>query len=230
MQPYFLPNLGYFDLIRNSDHWIVFDTPQYIRHGWVNRNRILHPETGWQYIVAPVCKHARDTPIHGIRTVEGTDWRRRILRQLTHYRRSAPHYAEALKLVTEVLSPATDSLARLNVHGLEAACRRLDIDFRFSILSEMGLELDPVRGPGEWALRICQALGATEYVNPPGGEPLFDRGAFEAAGVRLHIRRMPTLDYDCPGYRFEPGLSIVDAMMWNRSETIRGHLERHRLR
>ena len=74
MQPYFFPYLGYFDLINRVDKWIVFDTPQYIRHGWVNRNRILHPHQGWQYIVVPLKKHDRDTSINQIETADPTEW------------------------------------------------------------------------------------------------------------------------------------------------------------
>jgi hypothetical protein len=33
MQPYFFPYLGYYALIKHSDHFILFDTPQFIRHG-----------------------------------------------------------------------------------------------------------------------------------------------------------------------------------------------------
>ena len=43
MQPYFLPYLGYFSLIKHADIWVVFDTPKFIRHGWIERNRILSP-------------------------------------------------------------------------------------------------------------------------------------------------------------------------------------------
>ena len=41
MQPYFFPYIGYFSLIKYVDRFVFFDTPQYISHGWVNRNRIL---------------------------------------------------------------------------------------------------------------------------------------------------------------------------------------------
>ena len=41
MQPYFFPYIGYFALVNYVDEFIFFDTPQYINHGWVNRNRIL---------------------------------------------------------------------------------------------------------------------------------------------------------------------------------------------
>ena len=70
MQPYFFPYPGYFALIAQVDRWVVFDTPQYMRHGWVNRNRILHPGSGWQYIVAPLVKHRRSTSIRDIRLAD----------------------------------------------------------------------------------------------------------------------------------------------------------------
>ena len=73
MQPYFFPYLGYFDLIHSVDKWVVFDTPQYIRHGWVNRNRILHPESDWQYIIVPLKKHPRNTPIKEIEIADGIE-------------------------------------------------------------------------------------------------------------------------------------------------------------
>jgi len=85
MQPYFFPYLGHFDLIYKTDRWIVFDTPQYIRQGWVNRNRILGPNSGWQYITVPTRKHHRDNPIRDILVKEGKDWRERVCRQLEHY-------------------------------------------------------------------------------------------------------------------------------------------------
>jgi hypothetical protein len=53
MQPYFFPYLGYFSLIKHTDRFILFDTVQFIRHGWIERNRILKQNEGWQYVQAP---------------------------------------------------------------------------------------------------------------------------------------------------------------------------------
>jgi len=82
MQPYFIPYLGYFDLINRTDCWVVFDTVQYIRHGWVNRNRILHSDSGWQYIMVPLKKHSRKAAIKDIEIAANIDWKNRILAQL----------------------------------------------------------------------------------------------------------------------------------------------------
>ena len=87
-----VPVPWYFALISGVDRWVVFDTAQYPRHGWVNRNRILHPTHGWQYIVAPLVSHRREARICDVQVVEGRGWRERIERQLEHYRGRAPHY------------------------------------------------------------------------------------------------------------------------------------------
>jgi hypothetical protein len=226
MQPYFFPYLGYFELIRRTDQWIVFDTAQYIRHGWVNRNRILHPTEGWQYIIVPLRKHAVQTPIRDIRVNDDIAWRARILGQLDRYRR-APHFASVRRLVEDCLDNDESSLARLNAQILARTCRYLGIPFRARFLSDLALDLPQIRGPGDWALRISERLGATEYVNPPGGRELFDPSAFARAGIALTFLDLPPLTYSCPGFSFEPGLSIVDVLMWNAPGQVVEFMERH---
>lgn len=228
MQPYFFPYIGYFDLINRTDEWIVFDTAQYIRHGWVNRNRILHPTTGWQYIIVPLEKHHRDTAIRDIRINGATDWAGRVLGQLQHYRGKAPHYGPVVEVVRAALDTAETSLTQLNVKTLAAVCAYLSVPLRCRVFSEMDVALGAVNGPGDWALRIGEALGATEYLNPPGGEALFDPQAFERAGIRLHIQEAADFRYPCGPYEFMPSLSILDAMMWNEPAAIKRWLDGRR--
>ncbi len=228
MQPYFFPYLGYFDLINYTDRWIVFDTVQYIRHGWVNRNRILHPNEGWMYVTVPLKHHSRDTIIKDIRITQGKKWKRSIMGKLTHYKHRAPYANQTLDLVEDCLSLPEDSLARLNVYALEKVCECLGIQFDYSFFSEMTLDLDPIEQPGHWALRISQAVGAEEYTNPPGGVDLFDEKAFADHGIKLTIRPLPTFKYSCNGYDFIPNLSIIDVLMWNTPERIKAYLDSHR--
>jgi hypothetical protein len=41
MQPYFVPYIGYFQLINLVDRFVIYDDVNYIKGGWINRNRIL---------------------------------------------------------------------------------------------------------------------------------------------------------------------------------------------
>src|SRR6516164_5585189 len=104
MQPYLFPYIGYFDLTCRVDRWVVFDTAQYPRHGWVNRNRILHPVRGWQYIIAPVVKHHRAARICDVQVIEDRAWCKHIEGQLAHYRRRAPYFDVVMSLVRDCLS------------------------------------------------------------------------------------------------------------------------------
>lgn len=224
MQPYFFPYIGYFDLIHQSDRWVVFDTVQFIRHGWVNRNRILHPSDGWQYIAIPTRKHAQKTNIKDVLIADREQALNKILGQLQHYKKKAPFFNTVIEIVNACFKETGDRLSELNVRCLDGVCAYLDIPFTCSIFSEMDLELGPVEGPGDWALRISEALGASEYINPPGGVDLFDPHKFEQAGVKLIIQTPVDYQYNCNGYQYQPNLSIIDVMMWNSPDDIRNYL------
>ena len=226
MQPYFFPYLGHFDLINLVDEWIVFDTPQYMRHHWVNRNRVLHPNAGWQYITVPLRKHPQDTPINQVQIAMENDWRNRILRQLEHYRREAPYYKQVAGFLEECFSEASPNLSETNILTLRKTCQRLGISTPFHVFSQMDLALtEDVEGPGDWALNISRVVGASEYVNPPGGAALFNESKFTADNIKLTIQAFMNMIYPCGPYQFEPGLSVLDVMMWNSPEQIKQYLD-----
>src|ERR1700761_8598999 len=101
MQPYFFPYLGYFQLIHHADRFILFDDVQYIRHGWINRNRILKPAEGHQFIIAPLADHGRDALIKEVYVKDGYDWKEKILRQVEHYKKRAPYYNDVAGLLID---------------------------------------------------------------------------------------------------------------------------------
>lgn len=225
MQPYFFPFLGHFDLLNLVDEWIVFDTAQYMRSHWMNRNRILHPAGGWQYITVPVKKHPTNTPGNKVEIAMEIDWRKRILRMLQHYRNRAPYYREVMDFVEECFADVSPNLSETNVRTLEKTRQRLGIVTPIRVLSRMDLQLGSNLRPGDWGFEISRALGAREYVNPVGGAVLFDRDRFEKHGIKLSIQNFATMTYDCRPYRFEPDLSIIDVMMWNQPERIKHYLD-----
>jgi hypothetical protein len=221
MQPYFFPYLGYFSLIANTDSWVVFDVTQYTPKSWINRNRVLHPERGWMYVTVPLHGSTRNMAIHDARVLSVADSHRSVLGKLSHYRHRAPHFARVCDLVEQTFaSTADDSLVHLNVRALESVCSYLDIPFRYRLGSEMNLPAGRVTHAGGWAPLIAESLGADEYLNPIGGMDLFDRDEFAGAGVALAFLETPAFVYPTPGFEFEPGLSILDVLLWNRPDAV----------
>jgi hypothetical protein len=230
MQPYFLPYLGYFSLIKHTDEFILFDTVQFIRHGWIERNRILKPSNGWQYIMVPLKKHSRETLIKDIEINNDQQWKEKILAQLQHYKKQAPYFSNVIDILNEIFSKEYATIVDLNLASLKTVCNYLGINTPIQVFSLMNIDIEPANAPDEWALNICKALGnVDEYWNPPGGQSFFDRKKYENAGINLKFHSAILTDYDQKRNVFEPGLSILDVMMFNSIEEINKMLDNYEL-
>ncbi len=226
MQPYFVPYLGYFALIKKADHWIVFDTPQFTRHGWIERNRILKPVEGWQYIKIPLEKHPRNTAIMDIKIKHKEKWGHKILAQLIHYKKT-PYYSNVINLVNEIILHDTKSIVDMDVFALSVVCNYLNIDFSYQIYSKSKFKIDKVNNPDEWAFEISKVLGAKIYYNLPGGIDFFDRDKYNQNNIELKFLKLKLKEYNQGRNKFESSLSIIDVMMFNSPEEINGMLNNY---
>lgn len=226
MQPYFFPYLGYFGLINGVDLFIVYDTVQYIRRGWINRNRIFHQnKKGWQYINVPIEKADQKTPIIDIRINNTFPWHERLLGQLAHYKNTAPYAEQTINFVRDSLSNNEMFISKLNVKMLEFCSKMLNINFNYRYCSDLDIVFDEKHNAEEKILDLCEFLGAKEYVNLPGGVNLYDSNNFVNRNIKLTFQNLTTFIYDTGQYSFEPNLSIIDLLMWNKPEIIKKYLE-----
>jgi hypothetical protein len=228
MQPYFFPYLGYFSLIKHTDKFILFDTVQFIRHGWIERNRILNPNGDWQYIKVPLVKFSQSTIIKDIRINNNIGWREKIFAQLQHYKKKAPNYTIVIELLKDIFSEEYFDIVSLDLNSLIKVADYLGIDTSIYVFSTMGLAIEKVNAPDEWALNICKAQGnVEEYWNPPGGTSFFDRDKYEKAGINLKFHSIKLTEYIQRQSIFIPGLSIIDVMMFNSINDINEMLDNY---
>ena len=163
MQPYFFPYLGHFSLIAAVDEWVVFDITQYTPKTWMNRNRILHPVSGWRYVTVPLSNSSISINTIEAKLLDRAGTKVSITRKLSHYRNKAPYFKAVSELVHEVFdASSSDSLVHLNVQALEAVCGYLGIPFRYTICSEHDLKLPTKMAPGGLGIRNMQLVGRFE--------------------------------------------------------------------
>jgi hypothetical protein len=221
MQPYFFPYIGYFQLIRLVDYFILFDDVQYIRHGWINRNRILKPDKGWQYIIAPLQSHSQLSLIKDIKVNESNDWRNKILRQIEHYKKKAPFYLVTKLIVEECLNCNDFSITHLNAFIIKRICNYLELPINLTISSLENYNYSKVNDAGDWALEICEQLGAKSYLNPSSGIDIFNLNKFKSRNIDISFVKSTNISYSQrrDGV-IEGGLSIIDVLMFNSPEEI----------
>lgn len=220
MQPYFFPYIGYFSLIKNTDFFIFFDTPQYLRRSWMNRNRILNSNGKPVYITVPIQKAPQTTAIMDIQIDYSKNWAATMLARMGHYKKCAPNYEVVEELFQSLLSKKYSSLAELNIETTMAVCCYLGIETAVDTLSKMELDIPKVSAPDEWALNITKKLGCETYRNPPGGMPIYSQQKYSAAGINLEFLQVNFQPYDQGIGEFEKSLSILDVIMFNPKEKI----------
>jgi len=234
MQPYFFPYLGYWQLIDAVDCFVLFDEAQYIKQGWVNRNRVLKQGGGWQYIQVPVARHPMEATIHEVRIAPEADWKTALLNKLAHYKTykaAAPYFDEIFALVEACLQGDREqSIGALNCRIVRRICEALSIHTEIIVSSERAFDYTGVSEAGDWALAHALQLGASEIVNPVNGISLLNAGKLAANGVRLSALDPPTEVYAQGNAPFEPALSIIDVLMFNGTEGTRHLLAKRTLR
>lgn len=231
MQPYFFPYIGYISLIKHSDLFILFDTVQFMRHGWIERNRMLKQNNGWQYISVPLKKHHQKDRIQDIYINNDMKWKKKIIAQLGHYKK-APYYDKVMDVLQQVFAREYEDIVILNQACLEEVCEYLQIPCEIKVFSKMNLTIEDAKEPDEWALNICKAIpSVTEYWNPPGGMSFFDQTKYEKEKIALKFQRMNLTSYSQGrgNQTFEAGLSILDVMMFNSIEEIHRMLDDYEL-
>ncbi len=222
MQPYFFPYLGHFALISHVDQWFVFDITQYTPKTWMNRNRVLHPQVGWNYIGVPLVNSSISLRTHEASILDLGLAHKSVLGKISHYRKKAPYSKQVEALIDRSFSEVNDnSLVSLNVAGLKAICSYIGVPFSYKICSELNLDLPASLSAGLWAPTICRTIGAEEYLNPIAGRHLFDASIFEANNIRLKLLDYTTFRYTVGRFQFEPDLSIIDVLMWCSPEQTR---------
>jgi hypothetical protein len=221
MQPYFFPYFGHFALIAAVDEWIVFDVTQYTPKTWMNRNRILHPKEGWQYVSVPLHNGSISIRTHEAALLDPAAAETALIGKLSAFRKQAPFHGRVVDLVRQTYAKRKDdTLCAVNVSGLRAVCEYLGVPFAYRICSELNLAFPEQMNAGAWAPFICEALGASGYVNPAGGRALFDPSQFARIGVQLSFAEVAEFAYEPGPYRYEPHLSILDVLLWNEPERV----------
>lgn len=226
MQPYLFPYVGYFQLIHAVDLFVLHDDVQWLKGGWINRNQILLDGRPLRWTM-PVAKKNSHDLINQCMMAELSDGRGRILRQIHNAYRRAPFFHEVMPLVTDVINQAERNVAKYIFNSLERLSEYLELSTKL-IMSSAVKKDDFLKGQ-ERVIAICSTLGATEYINPPGGVALYDKEAFRKKGIELYFLQPGKIEYQQFGNAFVPNLSIIDTLMFNSVESVRKILRIFRL-
>jgi hypothetical protein len=226
MQPYLFPYIGYFQLLECSDIFVVGDDMQYIKGGWINRNRILvNQEPSW--LTFPVQGNSADLPINQRYYVEDQNVRSKILRRIECAYRKAPYFKDIYPVIADVMSFGSNNVSEFNTNVIRRLKELLKIQCRILLSSE--LEKNNSLKCQDRVIETNRCVGSSHYINPIGGMPLYKERDFLKLGIELSFLRSDTIQYHQFAGPFVSSLSIIDVLMFCPLDEIRRLLKQYQL-
>ena len=212
MQPYFMPYIGYWQLMAAVDKYVVFDDVNFIKRGWANRNNILL--NGEPYLFSISLNGASQNKLFN--EIEIADDFEKLKKTLYHSYSKAPYFVETMQLLDEIFEYADKNLARFLYHSFQVILTYLDC--KTELIMSSSIEKDNQLKGKDKILDICHALLADRYINAIGGQDLYDRDEFTQNGIELKFLQTNSVPYQQYKNDFVPNLSIIDVLMFNGKE------------
>lgn len=222
MQPYFLPYIGYFQLMNAADEFVVYDNIKFTKKGWINRNRILVQHKD-EFISLPLKKDSDYLNVCDRQLAD--DWekyRLKIIRQLISSYKKSPFYKSVFPVIEDIFFFEDTNLFNFIYNAILKLNQYLNIKTPLIISSTIPLNTK-LKGE-EKVIEICKLKSASEYINSMGGVQLYKASNFSNENILLRFLKTDDITYKQFENEFIPSLSIVDVMMFNPIEKITEYL------
>ena len=210
MQPYIFPYVGYFSLINSSDKILFYDDVNFIKRGWIHRQRILINGKDHLFTI-PLNKPSQNKKINQIEISENES-RIKIIKSIESAYKKAPYFKEVFPIIKKVILGKYTHIDEMAISSLAAVCKYLNLEINYDRTSKA----DPNSQGKEKCERlasITKTLGFSNYVNVIND--MYDKETFKTKGVNLFFNDHKIKPYKQFGKPFVSHLSIIDVLMFN---------------
>lgn len=227
MQPYLFPYIGYFQLIKAVDIFVLYDDVNYINRGWINRNRILLNGEPHLFTI-PLSKASQNKLINEIEIQDNQEAKIKLLKLIQHAYSKAPYFDDVYLLIENILNYQEKNLSRFIENSIKKISEYIGISTAIMISSKLKKN-NALKGQ-EKIINICKILGSDCYINPIGGVHLYDENQFSDENIVLKFIKPKEIHYrQFKLNQHIPNLSIIDVLMFNSKSDISNFILHYQL-
>lgn len=210
MQPYFFPYIGYFQLINATETFVIYDNIQYIKGGWINKNRLLF-NNKIQTFTVPLKKSSSFSEIKSRRVLSNVHGQKiiaKILRLINGNYCNSRYFSDVYPIIVGCFSFDSKNLFDYIYNSINVIINYLDIKTNLIISSELSINHDSKHQ--DKVIEICKNLKADQYINSIGGYDIYSMTKFSSKNINLKFLKVGDIDYKKETIK---GLSIIDLLM-----------------
>ena len=214
-QPNYIPWLGYFYKIYQTDQFVFLDDVQFSNQGMQNYHYIKTPQGLFRLKIPVVSKFGM--LINEIETRDDLNWKQKHLKTFEMNYRKAPHFNEVYQDLEVLLGIEGRNLSDLNQKIILHICQKFGIEKEFITSSELGIN----SSKEDKVLDICQKLNTDVYYSGTGAKAYQRKEHFVKRGIELRYSSFKPFEYSQLWGLFEKNVTVIDYLMhcgydWDR--------------
>lgn len=209
MQPTYIPWIGYFAMIERADTFVFFDSVQFNRRSWQQRNRIKTAQ-GEHMLIVPVIKEKRDELlIKDVKIQHDQSPCEKHKQVILQAYRKAPHFSTYFPELESLYDATPSHLSTLNESIIIWLCKCFNIETNFvhsHTLSCTGKKDDLLAS-------ICEELQFSNYLSAPGSKEYIEASdGFSSRGISVQYHNYTHTEYSQLYPPFVPYMGAIDLL------------------
>jgi len=211
-QPYFLPWLGFFDKMRQSDLFVILDDAQFEKNSFINRNQIkVNGDKKW--LTIPTKGHLKDK-IKDVQIDETQNWRQKHLKSLQYNYSKTANFDRLYGKIKKIYEQKNTNLCQFNLSLMCLMAEELKVQVPMELSSSLGLKSEH----SQKLLDINKNFQADVYLSGVMGKTYLDQEIFKKAGIKIKFQSFKPPKYRQPGDNFIDNLSAIDYLFRANSD------------
>lgn len=215
-------------MVEAADKFVFYDDVNYIKGGWINRNRLIVNNEPW-YFSATLRGASSFKKINEIEINLSQKHLKKILNTVRQNYSKAPYFSNVMALIENTFQSESNVISELAGQSVIDVSTYLGIDTQFHYSSNLSFGHN-TEDRAERLLKIAKGFNENTYINPEGGKDLYRKDYFKTKDISLYFIQSSLRSYEQFSKEFIPGLSIIDVLMHNSIKEIKEMLTDYKLK
>ena len=185
LQSNYIPWIGYFDIINTVDIFVIYDSVQYTKNDWRNRNQIK-TANGLTWLTIPITTSKSSTQRISEAKIADSLWTKKHWKSIESSMAKAPFF-EVFREDWLSWYQAANELEHIhdvNLLFLKGIRGQLGIKSEFLLDSDISYSGQTPTGK---LVSICDSLGADTYITGPAGLNYLDKESFSERDIQIEV-------------------------------------------
>lgn len=211
-QPNYLPYLGFFEKMKQSDIFVIYDDAKFNKSDFHHRNKI-RIFSGCKWLTVPVEK--KQIPINQIiikneaATWKGTKWSEDHFNNIKNNYNKTQCYSDYEDDIKNIYEKRYTKLVDLNMNLINFLRKAFDINTEIRLSSNFKFASKST----ERLVEIVEDLGGDTYLSGVKGRDYLDLSMFEKKGIKVKFQNYKNCIYKQQFEGFIPNIAAIDALL-----------------